>query len=345
MIAIIGRGVVSSFRRLYFFSSFIIACAIRVNSAVPPGSLDWSFQGRATATVENLLLAPEGKIFVKLGWPIYSMTRLQGDGAADPTFTPGVPAGSKINAVGLQPDGKIIVAGDFLYIHGVPRPCLARLNTDCSLDPDFIPQLTITNPPPPVGPPLPPGWSVATNSIGFVSVQSDGGILIGAMNNILAANGSPLPRLIRLNPDGSRDNSFVGITNAADRIVVQPDGKILVARNLYYNPWPGSSTLYRFNSDGTPDAAFASPVIQGYVNALFVQSNKIVIAGGIYRVNGLSAGLVARLNDDGTLDVSFQADLWPGVIGVATAILNLMERCWSVAASLCQPRHSEILRV
>ena len=83
-----------------------------------------------------------------------------------------------------------------------------------------------------------------------VAVQPDGKIIAGG--NFPLANGIAKPGLARFNADGSLDQSFTGVSGFFMDIVVQPDGKILVA---------GSATgVARLNSDGSADATFTPGV-------------------------------------------------------------------------------------
>src|SRR5687768_13682182 len=48
-------------------------------------------------------------------------------------------ANAPVRNIFIQPDGKILINGEFTQIDGVPRRYFARLNPDGSLDPDFNP--------------------------------------------------------------------------------------------------------------------------------------------------------------------------------------------------------------
>ena len=61
-------------------------------------------------------------------------------GAADPNFrAPEIPAGGVVEAVAVQPDGKILLAGRFENVAGEPRARVARLEADGHLDRSFQP--------------------------------------------------------------------------------------------------------------------------------------------------------------------------------------------------------------
>lgn len=55
------------------------------------------------------------------------------------SFDPGSGVSGTVNAVVLQPDGKVIIAGAFTTVKGLARPGIARLNADGSGDSSFNP--------------------------------------------------------------------------------------------------------------------------------------------------------------------------------------------------------------
>jgi len=57
------------------------------------------------------------------------MARLNADGSLDNTFNPGTGA-YPANSIALQPDGKLLIGGDFTTVNGVVRPHVARLYGD-----------------------------------------------------------------------------------------------------------------------------------------------------------------------------------------------------------------------
>src|SRR5439155_3848566 len=66
------------------------------------------------------------------------------DGSIDPSFGPAVFVGPdtlsstfRVATTVVQPDGKIVVAGDFFSVNGVARTNIARLNVDGTLDLSF----------------------------------------------------------------------------------------------------------------------------------------------------------------------------------------------------------------
>jgi uncharacterized delta-60 repeat protein len=126
--------------------------------------------------------------------------------------------------------------------------------------------------------------------------------------------------LARYNSDGSLDaafgaagrttTDFLGSTDHAHAVVLQPDGKIVVA---------GSSreladltfSMARYNTDGSLDASFGvgGKLVGNFIDDLLVASDVAVQADGRIVVAGSSLGkfAVARYEGDGRLDASFGA--------------------------------------
>ena len=105
-----------------------------------------------------------------------------------------------------------------------------------------------------------------------------------------------------------------------NKSLVLGDGKVLVAGRFESIDGHTTNDIARFNSDGTIDTGFTSPVFGGYfggdaggfINTFVTQSdNKIIVAGNFGEVNGDGNRMgLARLNANGTLDNSFTSQSW-----------------------------------
>ena len=209
------------------------------------------------------------------------------------------------NSIAIQSNGKIVVAGS--SSNGTNNEfTVTRYNTDGSLDSSFDSDGKVTT-------------TIGSNADAFsVAIQSDGKIVL-AGNAIIG--GRDEIAVARYNTDGSLDSSFdsdgkvtttIGEADYAASVVVQSDGKIVVAGS---SATGGDSNfaLIRFNTDGSLDSSFDPAVTPiGSANdeaySVAIQSNgKIVVAG--YSDNGAQRVFaVARYNTDGSLDSSFDSD-------------------------------------
>jgi uncharacterized delta-60 repeat protein len=285
------------------------------------GSLDTSFNPGSGAsatfirTIAAVVVQPDGKILIGgrfnnyNGTAINGIARLNSDGSLDTSFNPGSGADDVVRAVALQPDGKVIIGGDFNNYNGVARARIARLNADGSPDTSFNP------------------GSGVDNSITALALQPDGKIFIaGDFTNY---NGTSRSRIARLNSDGSLDTSFnpgsgvgVGIGGSVHALALQPDGKLFIGGGAIAS-YNGTSVngLLRANSDGSRDASF-NPVFVNHVGvaAIVLQPDGKVIAA-MFSSDGAQPTTLVRLNTDGSLDTSFNVGTGPS-IGVFAAALQ-----------------------
>ncbi|HET7923791.1 MAG TPA: hypothetical protein VFL30_02780 [Rhodanobacteraceae bacterium] len=82
-----------------------------------------------------LMVAPDGSIYVSNGG-VSDILKLDASGAPVAGFSSAIADGA-IDSFALQPDGRILIAGTFQNVGGVPRHALARLTADGSLDQSF----------------------------------------------------------------------------------------------------------------------------------------------------------------------------------------------------------------
>ncbi|MDR3459471.1 MAG: immunoglobulin domain-containing protein [Verrucomicrobiae bacterium] len=205
-----------------------------------------------------------------------------GSGAIDPTYAPVVTG--FVNALAVQPNGQLLIAGNFTSINSQSRYRLARLYADGTLDPVFL-----------------NGQSGPSGTVNALVLQSDGHILIAG--NFSAVNGTTRPGVARLNPNGTLDGSFVptNYPQTTYATAVQSDNKVIVG---------GAGFIFRLNADGTMDSTFVQAVSQPTVYAIAVQPDgKILIGGAFSTFIGTTRNNLARLNTDGTVDGTFLNNL------------------------------------
>jgi uncharacterized delta-60 repeat protein len=219
----------------------------------------------------------------------YNFTYSQ-PGSLDLSFNVGSGANSTVYATAIQNDGKIILGGGFTEYNGATRNCIVRLNENGSMDNSFN-----------VG----SGTSSVVNAI---AIQEDGKIIIGGWFN--SYNGTSRNRIARLNTNGTIDLSFDPGTGASGDIysvLIQSDGKILIAGNLNFFNGTARNKIARLNADGSLDVSFTPGTGANYpIRTLDIQNDgKIIIGGGFTTFNGIPKNYIARLNEDGSLDATF----------------------------------------
>ncbi|HRH38963.1 MAG TPA: delta-60 repeat domain-containing protein, partial [Flavobacteriales bacterium] len=254
-----------------------------------------------TGTIAAQVLQSDGKFLIGGGFGSVNGTtrgcvaRLNSDGSVDMGFNSVPGAGGDfvvVNTISLQPDGKIIIGGSFISYNGIARNCIARLNADGSLDTSFDP------------------GTGANDQVLRTVIQSDGKILVAG--RFTTFNGIPMNRLVRLNTDGSLDASFSigqGADATVNRVVLQPDGRILIAGTFTAYHSITRHGIARVLTNGDLDASFdpgAGTNSNTAVHTLSLQSDgRVVIGGSFTSYASAPRNHIARVNTDGSLDNSF----------------------------------------
>jgi len=201
----------------------------------------------------------------------------------------------------LQADGKIIVAN---YTQ------VARLNQDGTLDNSFATGTT------------------TRGEFHSLALQKDGKVLLGG--NFTSYNGQSQAYCLRLNTDGSVDNTFTTLKltpyNVPPHIDIrsigiQSDRKILLGGNLFYlayqvgNYLYGPTQLVRVNENGSYDSTFQHGVDANFVNCLHVLPDDKILVTGQWVVDRIAAtdstqqqnyNYIVRLDPNGRLDRTFR---------------------------------------
>ena len=227
------------------------------------------------------------------GTPRFRLARLNANGTLDPTFFGPVPD-DVVRSIVVQPDEKILIGGDFFLVNGFSRNRVARLNSDGSLDFSFNPAA---------------GLNAGVTSL---ALQPDGKIVVGG--GFIIFGTATNTRIVRLESSGAMDATFnpaLGISLVPRQVLLQSDGKILVAGEFIGNDTPfGKRGIARLETTGAVDGLFdpGTGTNGNTISALALQpDSKIVIAGGFPTFNGVTVNGLARLNSGGSLDSSFNS--------------------------------------
>jgi uncharacterized delta-60 repeat protein len=259
----------------------------------------------------------------------FAVVRLDSGGQLDATFgtggqetipvsSDGLPAEDNGNAVAIQPNGDIVIAGG--AEESGPGGSLVqvftvlRLMPDGSLDPSFGTGGVQTVA-------FPGSSSAIANAI---AIQPNGDIVVAGETELFSLSGGGSAGIAfavaRLTPSGALDTTFgdgggdfpipptpENSPQAAYAMALQSNGQILLAGSSN-----GAFAVVRLNSDGTPDAAFGDAGLETFrprtVNLLAETARAIALEpdGQIVVAGQDNDGfIVARLDANGTLDSTF----------------------------------------
>ncbi len=269
-------------------------------------------------------------------------------GALDPSFNAGAFAGRQsiaflgtntsvvANAVAVQPDGKLVVAGTFTFSNGGTDFAVARFDARGVLDPSFgfggRTTIDIGN---------------GSNDQAFaLTLQGDGRIVV--VGSTVVGAGDANFAVARLHTDGSLDTSFSGDgiqtiafdlgpaaipptpaarDDQATAVGFQIDGKVVVAGFAQVNAQGNYDfAVARLNTNGSLDVSFdtdgrqtvafdlgtaPSGTNNDRAQDLAIQEDGKIVLAGFANVGNAANTFnfaVARLNANGSLDTSFDTD-------------------------------------
>jgi uncharacterized delta-60 repeat protein len=292
------------------------AATVRILDDDGPVKPDRSFVP-ATGVSGFLAVQADGKIFAMLS---NRVVRLDLGGSIDPGFIPieatNLYGWAGVYGLAVQSDGKVLVAGGFEEINGVPRHGIARLAADGTLLPAFA-----------VSPAL---LDSLIGGACILAVQADGRILLGGSLSIPGETESVNLTLARIFADGTPDTGFdarnamllySGWHRAIASLLPQPDGKILVVSGLYPTTRGPFYHLFRLNSDGSLDVGFEAPEDSndGILPVGLQPDGQLIGLKTFGNKAGLNKSLV-RLGSDGSEDENFTWTLEDQGIGGAGSV-------------------------
>ncbi|GAA3998542.1 delta-60 repeat domain-containing protein [Hymenobacter fastidiosus] len=294
-----GRIVIAGGFTVYNGTPVSILARLNAN-----GTLDATFAQvplGETRQLSSLALQPDGKILVGgsnsfTPGAAGALVRLNANGTPDASFNigAGVPSGL-VNAIVVQPDGKIVVGGSFPSFNGQTSR-LVRLNPNGSLDAAFSPG---------TGP---------NNTVSTLALQPDGKILAGGF--FTTYNGQPAPGVTRLLPNGTLDNTFnpgfgpttaTGTASSVLTLRLQSNGNILVGGNFVQFNGSATMRVARLFPSGAVDPNFGLRAgANNFVVALAeLASGQILVGGGLTQFDGNAKTGLARLSATGFDDPTF----------------------------------------
>lgn len=279
-------GKIIVFKNVYSKSSGLV----RYNADF---SIDNSFSAPILGSIYSMILLQDGKILIVSDNYQSGLTRLNTDGSEDSTFTNITGFNKQCYTAIIQPDGKILVGGNFTSYKEVKAHLLARFNNDGTLDNTFHTDENLQ------------GYFITS-----LGLQSDGKIIIGGMGFIDENNYETGSVIKRLNSDGSTDESFITyrstfVSHYTKEILVSPDNKILFYTRLNSNTEYSKNDFKRLESNGEIDNTFdTGEAFNGNINSMKVQKDgSLLLTGNFTKYKDTWCnGTIRLLGNKNTLD-------------------------------------------
>ncbi len=128
---------------------WLATLAVTAQTPPLPGTLDVTFRVEANGDfLRPIAFQPRGKMVVAgnftsiQGVARRNLARLQADGSLDPTFEVVLnDSPDRIDGCSVNAQSYLLIWGSFTAVNGVPRPGLARLNADGSVDSSYAPEI------------------------------------------------------------------------------------------------------------------------------------------------------------------------------------------------------------
>lgn len=276
------------------------------------------FDGNVRVIIENLdeTLFVAGDFLNFNGSTATRIIKLTSNGDRATGFTVGTGFNGSVVSGLTTLGGNLLYGGSFTNYNGTTKNYLARLNLDGTLDTTFNTSAT--------------GPNAAVQAI---AQCSDGSIIV-AGDAITTYNGALVNNVFKINANGALDTTFsanitVGTAGAISKIVVQPDGKILICGSFTSFNGAVKRGLTRLNADGTLDTSFITAIGSSTDNNILAMNiqpdGKIILGGAFTLFNGNGVGRIVRLNADGTLDSSFNNAKSGFANGIVQVVLSTTE--------------------
>lgn len=252
-LAIQPNGQILAGGQFFDYDGVARAFLVRIN---PDGSVDPDFNNGAgfNHQVSALAVLPDGDILVAGDFDTYNdepvgpMVRLNSDGSLDRAFkAEGGIEGASVQTIAPQPDGDIMIGGNFLNYGSSGANSIARMKRNGAVDPSFKGGSGFHDP---MG--APAGLVQRITSIG-------NDLLV--VGNFDRYRGNPASSIIRLNQDGSVDQSLntgSGFDGQINQATLQPNGLIVAIGNFNAYRDQAVHGIIRLYPSGDVDRTFDS---------------------------------------------------------------------------------------
>lgn len=325
----------------------------RIARLLPNGTLDSSFVTgtAATSTIDDVVIGADGKIVLSgtfssfNGNSSYSkLIRLHSNGSIDTSFSIGAGFDDSIEAIAIQPDGKIIVGGSFLNYNGTTQNRVVRLNSNGVVDSSFLSgtgfnngtvhtilvastgilvggnfsdqykttdvnRLVLLKSNGTIASDFTIGEGPATATI-YALAESSDSFFVGGSFSIF--DELKQGRLAKISFKGELDNEFltsgVGFDKTVNKLIPLADGSCIAFGSFTQFNGKLVSRIAKINSKGELDTTFNFNQIGAnntVKEVLVLPDGKLLVAGNFTNYNDSSNRRMVRLHSNGTVDSSF----------------------------------------
>lgn len=208
--------------------------------------------------------------------PKKHIARLFSDGTLDNTFNVGAGfthityAQAPVYTLKVQPDGNLLVGGDFDFYQGETASKLCRLLPSGTLDATF--------------------YTMFNGIVNSVDLMNDGKIIVGG--EFTSAMFNPFSKIVSLNTDGTVNTSFnigTGISGEVYVVKVTPNNKILVGGSFNFFDNVQTMALVQLNANGSRNSNFiigtgftCNSGNPAHIYSILVQPDSNVVVGGFF---------------------------------------------------------------
>ena len=260
------------------------------------GNIDTSFSNNIGTGFNDTVLAidvqPDDYILVGGKFTEFNgasrnrITMLGPDGWLELGFNVGTGFNGDVYAIKIQPDGKILVGGNFTGYDVDSSNLIVRLNGNGSIDPTFTSPVTSVVP--------------GSSAVYAIDIQSSGKIIVGGA--FLGIPSSASNYLARLNTDGSLDATFIGNPNGTvftiDIRPTSPTDEVFIGGSFTTCNTASRNRIARLDIDGALDATFSPGTgFDDLVKSVNRVGNDLYVLGRFTDYNGNTANKVAIIDE------------------------------------------------
>lgn len=252
-------------------------------------------------------------LFVILGGLAITKTPAYASGLVlDEDFSPSL--NGRVREIVVQPDNKVLIAGEFVTVDGATVARFARLNSNGVLDTSFS---------------TGPG---ASHPVFAIALQDDGKIVIGG--DFTVYNGSNVRKIVRINADGTLDTSFdnfgniMGADSGIYELYIASNGQVIAAGDFQSFNGVSRKRIVKLNSsNGSIDTSFNLEFNSRTTKIIPLDGNELLAVGFFTQIKEPPSSTYNRsgiglITENGTVFSDFTGTGANGIVWDAIRLSN-----------------------